>query len=149
MKQNRTWIVVADGAKARILLYTARQKGVQQLPNGEFHDSHLSTHELVTDRQSRVHESVGAARHAVEPRIDPHEQREEQFLARVAVHLERAEQRGEFEHLVVAAPATALGDLRKRFGPVLQKRLFAEIVHDYAHQSNDSVYQHIKDHLPL
>jgi protein required for attachment to host cells len=149
MKQNRTWIVVADGAKARILLYTTRLKGVQQLPNSEFHDPHLSTHELVTDRQPRVHESVGAARHAVEPRIDPHKQREEQFLARLAAHLERAEQHGEFEHLVVVAPATALGDLRKEFGPQLQKRIFAEITHDYAHQSNDYVYQHIKDSLPL
>ena len=51
MKQNRTWIVVADGAKARILLHKPHQKGVQQLPDGEFHDTHLPTHELVTDRQ--------------------------------------------------------------------------------------------------
>lgn len=149
MKQNRTWIVVADGAKARVLLYKPHQKGVQQLPDGEFHDSHLPTHELVTDRQPRVHESMGTARHAVEPRIDPHKQHEEQFLARLATHLENAEQRGEFEHLVVVAPAIAMGVLRKEFGPPLQKRLFAEIVHDYAHQSNDYVYQHIKDSLPL
>lgn len=149
MKLNRTWIVVADGAKARILLYKTHQKGVQQLPDGEFHDSHLSTHDLVTERQPRVHDSVGAARHAVEPRIDPHEQREEQFLARIATNLEHAEQRGEFEHLVVVAPATAMGDLRKAFGPSLQKRVFAEIVHDYTHQSNDYVYEHIKDSLPL
>ena len=59
MKQNRTWIVVADGAKARVLLYKPHQKGVQQLPDGEFHDSHLPTHELVTDRQPRVHEFDG------------------------------------------------------------------------------------------
>ena len=149
MKQNRTWIVVADGGQARILLYTARQKGVQQLPNSEFHDPHLPTHELMTDRQPRVQESVGAARHAVEPRIDPHEQREKQFLARLAVHLETAEQHGEFEHLVVVAPATALGELRKEFSPALKKRIFAEIAHDYAHQSNDYVYHHIKENLPL
>ena len=60
-----------------------------------------------------------------------------------------AERNGEFENLVVVAPATALGELRKDFSPLLQKRLFAEIVHDYAHQSNDYVYQHIKDSLLL
>ena len=149
MKQDRTWIVVADGAKARVLLYKPHQKGVQQLPDGEFHDTHLPTHELVTERQPRVHDSVGHARHAVEPRIDPHDQRETQFLGRLAAHLDGAEQRGEFEHLVVVAPATAMGELRKAFSPSLRKRLFAEIVHDYAHQSNDYVYQHIKDSLPL
>ncbi|HQY73423.1 MAG TPA: host attachment protein [Aestuariivirga sp.] len=149
MKQDRTWIVVADGAKARILLYKPHQKGVQQLPDGEFHDSHPATHDLVTERQPRVHDSVGHARHAVEPRIDPHDQRETRFLTRLAAHLDGAEQRGEFEHLVVVAPATALGELRKAFGPHLHKRLFSEIVHDYAHQSNDYIYQHIKDSLPL
>jgi protein required for attachment to host cells len=149
MKQNRTWIVVADGAKARVLLYKPHQQGVQQLPDGEFHDPHLPTHELVTERQPRVHDSVGHARHAVEPRIDPHDQRETQFLGRLAAHLDGAEQRGEFEHLVVVAPATAMGELRKAFTPPLRKRLFAEIVHDYAHQSNDYVYKHIKDSLPL
>jgi protein required for attachment to host cells len=149
MKQNRTWIVVADGGEARILLYTARLRGVQQLPNSDFHDPHPPTHELMADRQPRVHESVGATLHAVEPRIDPHEQRKEQFLARLATHLESAEQHGEFEHLVVVAPATALGELRKDFSPQLQRRLFAEIVHDYTHQSNDYVYQLIKENLPL
>lgn len=112
MKQNRTWIVVADGAKARILLYKPHQKGVQQLPDGEFHDPHLSTRDLVTERQPRVHDSVGHARHAIELRINPHDQRETQFLVRLAAHLDGAEQRGEFEHLVVVAPATAMGELR-------------------------------------
>ena len=149
MKQNRTWIVVADGGRARILLHTARLKGLQQLPHSDFHDPHLPTHELMADRQPRVHESVGAARHAIEPRIDPHEQRKEQFLARLLAHLDHAAQRGEFEHLVVVAPAAALGDLRKEFSPLLHKHLFAEITHDYAHQSNDYVYRHIKEKLPL
>jgi protein required for attachment to host cells len=149
MKQNRTWIVVADGAKARLLLYKPLQKGLQQLPDSEFHHAHQPTHDLVTERQPKVHDSVGHARHAVESRSDPHDQRETQFLGRLAAHLDGAEQRGEFEHLVVVAPATAMGELRKAFGPHLKKRLFAEIVHDYAHQSNDYVYQHIKDSLPL
>ena len=149
MKQNRTWIVVADGGQARILLYTGRASGVRQLPNTEFHDPHLPTHELVTDRQPRVHESLGATRHAVEPRIDPHEQRKEQFLAQLTEHLERAAERGEFERLVVVAPATALGELRKDFSSQLKQRLFAEFVHDYAHQTNDYVYSHIKEGLPL
>jgi protein required for attachment to host cells len=49
----------------------------------------------------------------------------------------------------VVAPATALGELRKEFSPPLKKRIFAEIAHDYAHQSNDYVYRHIKEDLPL
>lgn len=149
MKQKRTWIVIADGAKARILQNTGRMEGVHQLPDSEFHDSHPPSREIMSERQPRVHESVGAARHAIELRTDPHEYRKQQFLMRLAEHLERAWQHGDFEKLIVVAPATALGELRKQFSPSLHKCLLAEIAHDYAHQSNDYVYQHIKDNLPL
>jgi protein required for attachment to host cells len=149
MKQNRTWIVIADGGEARILLHMPHKKGAQQLPNSAFHDTHLPTHELMTDRQPRVHESVGSARHAVEPKIDPHELRKEQFLAKLVAYLDHAEQKGEFENLVLVSPAPAMGELRTMLGAALKKRLFAEIVHDYTHQSNDYVYEHIKEHLPL
>jgi protein required for attachment to host cells len=148
MKQNRTWIVVADGGQARILLCENRSSGVRQLPNSEFHDSHLPTHELMTDRQPRVHDSLGSARHAVEPRTDPHKQRKVQFLAQLTEHLQQAAERKEFEHLVIVAPPSALGEIRKDFGPLLQQLLFAEFTHDYAHQTNDYVYRHINDGLP-
>ena len=149
MTKNRTWIIVADGGQARVLLSTGRAAGVQQLPDSNFSDPHLSTHDLVTDRQPRGHESVGAARHAVEPRIDPHELRKQQFLARLAEHVENACMRREFEHLVVVAPATALGELRKHFSPQLHKCLHAEIIHDYTHQTNSYIYEHIRESLPL
>ncbi len=149
MKLNRTWILVVDGARARILLYLGRASGVRQLANGDFHDDHAPTHELVTDRQPRVHESVGFARHAVEPRIGPHMQRKLRFLQKVVHHLSGAAKHGDFEHLVVVAPATALGELRKDLTPQLQNMLLAEIVRDYAYQTNDYIFEHIKDDLPL
>ncbi len=149
MKANRTWIVVADGAQARILLYTERAHDVRQLPDQFFHDDHPPTHELVTDHQARVHESVGSVRHAIEPRIDPHKQRKQQFLAKMAEHLDSAAERGEFEHLVIVAPATAMGELRKDLSPKLKKMLFAEIVHDYSHQTNDYIFEQIKNDLPF
>jgi protein required for attachment to host cells len=148
MKQNRTWIVVADGGQARILVYERPGNGVRQLPDTSFSDPHLPTHEIMTDRQPRTQESVGSARHAIEPKIDPHELRKKQFLTQLTAHLEKSAQRGDFEHLVIVAPATALGELRKDFSPLLNQRLSAEFVHDYVHQSNDYIYQHIREGLP-
>jgi protein required for attachment to host cells len=148
MKQNRTWIVVADGGQARILIYERPGNGVRQLPDSSFNDPHLPTHELMTDRQPRTQESVGAARHAIEPKTDPHELRKIQFLTLLTEYLELAARRGDFEHLVIVAPATALGELRKSFSPSLSQRLSAEFVHDYVHQSNDYIYQHIREGLP-
>jgi protein required for attachment to host cells len=149
MKNNRTWIVVADGSRARILLYTGRKTAIQELPNSDFHDNNPPTRELVTDRPSRVQESAGPSRHAIEPRIDAHEQRKERFLEKIATHLGRAAERNEFEHLVIVAPASAIGEMRKDLSPLLKKRLYGEFVHDYVHQTNDYIYRHIKDGLPL
>jgi protein required for attachment to host cells len=149
MKHKRTWIVVADGAQARILLYTGHESGVRQLPNSDFREFHPPTRELVTDRPARVQESGSATRHAIEPRTDAHEQRKERFLAQLTSRLERAAQNNEFEHLVVVAPAPAMGELRKDFSPLLKQRLHGEFVHDYVHQPNDYIYRHIKDGLPL
>jgi protein required for attachment to host cells len=148
VKQERTWIVVADGGQARILVSTGRMKGVRRLPGGQFQTQLPASREIMSERQPRVHESVGQARHAVEPRHDPHEDLKQQFLVRLAQYLEGAERRGEFEHLLVVAPATAMGDLRQEFGPALRGRLLREIVHDYTHQSDDFVYRQIKDKLP-
>jgi protein required for attachment to host cells len=148
MKQNRTWIVVADGGQARILIYEGPGNGVRQLPDSSFSDPQLPSRELLTERQPRIHESMGAVRHAIEPRVDPHEQRKKQFLVHLTEHLEQAAQRGEFEHLVLVAPATAIGELRRDFSPLLNQRLAAEFVHDYVHQSNDYIYQHIREGLP-
>lgn len=149
MKRKRTWIVVADGSRGRILLYTGHESGVRQLPHTDFHEAHPPTRELVTDRPARVQESNSAVRHAIEPRTDAHEQRKERFLAQITSRLERAAENKEFEHLVVVAPAPAIGELRKNFSPLLKQRLHGEFVHDYVHQSNDYIYRHIKDGLPL
>jgi protein required for attachment to host cells len=149
MKKNRTWIVVADGSQARILLYMGRKSGVRQLPHSDFHNVNPPTHELVANRLSRVQESAGPARHAIESRTDAHEQRKQRFLEQLISHLERAAGRNEFEHLVIVAPASAMGEFRKDYSPQLKQRIHGEFVHDYVHQTNDYIYRHIRDGLPL
>jgi protein required for attachment to host cells len=148
LARPRTWIVVADGTQARILLNTGRESGVRRVPGGQFHQKLPAGRDLVTDRQPRVQESVGSARHAVEPKIDPREQRKRQFIERLAEHLAQAERRGEFDGLVIVAPPHALGDFRQALTRGLRKRVIAEIAHDYAHQEDEAVYQHVKPSLP-
>ena len=145
----RNWIVVADGARARVLLNAGRMEGVRQMPDATFHDSHPPSRELGSERPPRVHESFGSARHAIEPRSDPHEQRKERFLLRLALFLQDAWQNKAFDCLILVAPATALGHLRDTLAPAVRKTVIAEYVHDYSHQDNETVYQNVKDSLPL
>ncbi len=76
MKHPRTWYVVADGGRARILQKRAKHGDTREAfeTRQEFvsADIHRATHDLGTERPGRVRESGMSARHAVQPRQDLH-----------------------------------------------------------------------------
>src|SRR5690606_30959514 len=83
----------------------------------------------VTSRQPRVHESVGPARHAIEPRQFPRDAAEERFLKQVAQAIgDGVEQ---FDEVVVCAPPRALGVLREHLPNSVRQRLTTEIGKDF------------------
>jgi len=147
-KQKRTWIVIADGGEARILHSDSNTRDFRQLPNSSFSDPQLPTHELVTDRQPRVRESKSNTSHAIEPKIDAHKKREIEFIKNLLQHIEREAENDSFEHLVIVAPPFMLGEIRKDLSPRLQQLVHAELSHDYVHQTNDYIYEQLKDFLP-
>jgi protein required for attachment to host cells len=147
-KHKRTWIIIADGGEARILISEMGMIGLQQLPNSSFSDPQLPTHEMVTDRQPSVRKSMSNASHAVGSKSDPHKQRKIQFIKDVMGHIEQAGDSGAFDHLIIVAPPFILGEIRKELSPRLQKLVHAEFSHDYVHQTNDYIYEQLKDSLP-
>jgi protein required for attachment to host cells len=84
MSTRRTWYVVADGGRARIL--TQRVKHAMfdthtELTSAQIHDR---THDLGAERPGRTHESANSARHAVEPRQDLHQAEKRAFIDHLA-----------------------------------------------------------------
>jgi protein required for attachment to host cells len=67
-----------------------------------------------SDRPGRGHESASAARHAVEPRTDPHREAKRDFARHLADRLEAAA--GSYARLLLVAPPAFLGDLREALG---------------------------------
>jgi protein required for attachment to host cells len=149
MKSPRTWVVVADGAHARILLNEGRANGLAALPGGHFEQENLASGEIASSPPGRVYESAGGQRHSVGFRSDPHEQREREFLSRIVTHLDGELTHGRFDHVIIVAPPKALGHLRKEIKPPLLARVKAEFSHDYAHQTNAELMALIHDALPL
>jgi protein required for attachment to host cells len=149
MNLEKTWIVVADGSQARFLEYHQRTGLLKPVDGMTFQHSRTPSHELGTDRQPRVFESVGSARHGVEPRIDLHDQQELQFLQSIAETLAVCEKEERFEKLILIAPATALGQLRKTLSPAMKKKITGEMSHDYCNQTNDYVLKRVIEKFPL
>lgn len=137
---HKTWIVVADGGKARILLNTHREEGVTELPLVNGHDPYLKGH--ATETPGHVH-------HKPDHKASPEKRGESHFLDVLAEILQAGITRKECESLILVAPATALGHLRKALNSNTLKHVIAEIVHDYTHQTNDFIYHHVKEKLPL
>jgi protein required for attachment to host cells len=87
-----------------------------------------------SDKAPRVHESTGAARHAIEPRITPHEDAATAFVHRLAEHLNAAARAGRYERLVLFAPPRALGFLRQAIAGALEASFDLDVVEETADQ---------------
>jgi protein required for attachment to host cells len=137
---RKTWIVVADGGHARILLNTHRDEGVEELPLVSKTDPRLASH----------HGELAAGVHHTPVFKPDDEQRDEgRFMDLLAETLQTGAARKECDSIVLVAPANVMGHLRKALNAQTQKLVVAEVIRDYAHQDNQTIYKHVKDKLPL
>jgi protein required for attachment to host cells len=136
------WILVADGARARLL---RRAEGARQLAviwEDESADAREKASDLTSDRPGRAFESGASERRsAMAPRTDPKRHAKDMFAARLAARLER-ELPAAARLVLVAAPAT-LGELRTRLGPDVLRRVVEEIDKDLTAATPDDVAAHL------
>jgi len=129
MKPTVTWVLIADGAQARVLEYSGPSKGLVQLEGLKFQDARLKSGEIMSDRPGRAN-SVSGSRAAIEHRTDPSDFRESEFLRSVADMLNQKSLEGAFRKLVIAAAPQALGELRRFLTPGTMEKVTAELSKD-------------------
>jgi protein required for attachment to host cells len=139
MKPVRTWVLIADGGRARILENDGPNRGLRPVEGMEFQTELPPTRELVTDRPGRDHESVGQTRHAYQSHSDPHRELKRKFATMLAQTLEKKRLEKAYDRLVVVAPAGTMGDLRGALPPDVKKSVMGEIVEDLTHAPNDKI----------
>ena len=148
MKQLRTWILIADGARARVLQPKGSDHEMIEVEGLEFSGDHAATHEIVSDRQGRSFSSQGPGRSAMEAHSDPHRELKATFAHHLAEILARELSAGHFHRLIlVAAPAT-LGDLRGALSDAVQKTIVGELASDLTKTPNNQIAGHLKN-LPF
>jgi protein required for attachment to host cells len=140
-----TWILVADGAKARVLARHGSHGPLEAASNLCFAEpeARLPTRDVGADRPGRVHESANAARHAMEPRVDWHRFAKEQFARGIATALEAAAQNNLYEELILVAPPQALGDLRQALGRHTKALVTGEIAKDLTNLPDHELPAHL------
>jgi protein required for attachment to host cells len=144
-KRITTWIVLADGARARILQNTGPGTGLTEVDELQSRAAHMPTRELGTERPGRGQESATSGRHAITPREDWHEGEKVSFAHEVAAYLKENGNAGKFDALVLAAAPRTLGELRKSIDPATAARLKSELDKDLTKIPSADLEAHLGD----
>lgn len=118
---NKTWIVVADGAKAFVYIYSGPGEGLRKIEV------------LLSARERGEPENI----HGKE--MDAQRFSRKKF-SHAFMNMLKAEQ-DDFDRLVLAAPPKTLSDMRASLDEKLRPKLLAEIDRDFTHLPEDELAQ--------
>lgn len=144
MHPTITWILVADGQRARIVENGGPGNGLRPVTPEPLVHADPPSRDLGTDRPGRVGESVGGARHAIEPRTDPHRNEKRRFAQDLADRLDRAAAEGAYTRLILVAPPQMLGDLRDVLTARTRALVAAEIDKDLTKADDRDLKEHLE-----
>lgn len=147
-KERTTWVLIADGARARIYEMRGAKSRLQPVEGMDFSADHRPTHELMSDRAGRVVESHGSAHHGIEAKSDPHRELKRDFAKSLAATLDAKHSAKAFDRLVIAAPAKTLGDLRDAMPASVKAVVSAEIDKDLTKTPLVELADHLGGHIP-
>jgi protein required for attachment to host cells len=149
MKPTTTWILIADGARARLFANHGPGKGVEAVEGAEFDADHRPDHEIVSDKRGRTHESVGVTRHAIEPHHDPHRELKRAFSERLAQMLDQKLAQKAYDRVILVAPPVTLGDLREALSAPVKAAVYAELGKDLTKTPTHELPEHLAEVLAV
>lgn len=124
--EHGIWILVADGEKALFL----RNEGDAQYPNfqvfREMRDENPATRDQASEAPGRHFDAVSPHKSGYEE-TDWHRIGKERFAEDIAERLYKLAHKGSFDKLILVAPPTVLGTLRKSIHKEVADRVVAEI----------------------
>ncbi|MCX7629182.1 MAG: host attachment protein [Geminicoccaceae bacterium] len=144
---NRTmWVVVADGARARIFQGDPRVGGLELVMPELLGRGREKGCELLADRPGRsVDSSHVGNRHAMEPSTDPKEVEKLRFARELAEKLEEANNAGRFARLMLVAPPKMMGELRELLSERVKEKVVREVEKDLTWVSVHELPEHLRE----
>lgn len=136
---NTIWILVANQAEAQI--YSANRRPGKLILVDSLVDAEgaVRAGDLTSDAPGRVHDRIGAARHAMEPDTGIKDEGRRRFVKKIVGRLKTAHLRGDFDQLVLLAAPAVLGVIRKTLTKELERTVVKVISKDVIGQGVDKV----------
>jgi protein required for attachment to host cells len=150
MRKTVTYILVADGARARLYVNQGVGKGLQPV-SGATHKADLHHHDrdILSDKPGRAYNSVGEGRSAMEPQTEWHRFEKHKFAREMAKLLDAAAAGKAFDRLILVAPPATLGDLRMELGEATRRMVAAELPKDLTRHAEQELPEHLASVLAL
>lgn len=130
MKGKTIWILVADGARARIFRSNAGGTRISPALPYELVADKRPSRDMISDRPGRTKDRMAHGRHALEPGTDPHVHAQQAFANELADMLDDGRRAQAFDELVIIAPPRMLGYLREFMPDQLRKLIRREVAKD-------------------
>ncbi|MFD2252591.1 protein required for attachment to host cells [Pseudochelatococcus lubricantis] len=146
MRAEKTWVLVADGARARIVrdLGTSLEAG-ERPEDLVFEIDHKQLREIMADKPGRAFSSHGVRRSAMEYTSDPVQEQEAAFAATLLEELERRHAAHEFDKLAIIAEPRLLGVIRRILPAALRETVVNEISKDLTKLPNRELREAIAE----
>lgn len=148
MTAAKHWALVADGQRARVLQRAAPAGAWVEIEAAREEREDPPSHLLGADRPGRSHESMGGARHAMEPRQDPHREAKRGFAQALAGRMAAAVREGQCQGLVLVAPPAFLGDLRAALPEAATRALIGTLDKDLTRLPLREITPHLQELRP-
>ena len=142
-----TWVVVADSSAARIFSAGSPTGALEEVASYAHTEGRLHESDLRTDGPGRAFDSVGAGRHAMEPKVSPKEHEAIAFARMIAGHIDKARAKSEIGRVILVAPPAFLGHLRGTLNSDTKKIVEGEYNVNVVRMRADEVRAHLPERL--
>ena len=142
-----TWILVADRARARLFSPSANGGGLDELQDFINPEGRKPEDAYHYDKLPRTMDSMGPARHGIEPETTPEEKVAQRFARELNEVLERGRVNHRYERLILAAPPKFLGTLQNAMGKQVRSCLVGQLDKDLSMLAASEIQQHLASRL--
>lgn len=149
MKNRQTWVLLADGAHARLYLNEGDGEALVPVPGGTFDQPALPTREINAGKPGLSFASAGPGRRRMQPGTDPHRQAKFNFAKELVAFLDEGHKRNRFDRLILVASPKALGDLRALLPIPVRNLVSGELDKDLLYLDERELPDHLVDLLAL
>lgn len=145
MKNQKTWVLVADAGHARVLIQSSHEPALSLVEGLDIAHPIPKSADMVRDSLPRTFDSAGPNRHAIAPRQDPHRAEKKSFAKELAHILDTGLADNAFDKLVIIAPPQMLGDLRPHLSDTVRKKLEREMHLDLSKAPIDEIARRLDE----